>query len=99
MPLEWATLLGPLPLENVYFVLVPPAMPGLYDPPGMLPLPIKTRLNPRNDFLFAAKRKGTHPLYPNLLFRLGDLNFESLVFFLPHRLQHLAQDRRTDPQI
>ena len=106
MPLEratlrqWATAPEPSPLENVTFVLAPSAIPVLCDPPGMPPLPIKKskRLNPRNDFLWWEKGR-THPLFPNLLFRLGHPHLEPLVFLLPRRLQHLAQYSRADPQI
>ena len=85
---------GPFPLENVSFVPDPPAAPGLCDHPGMLPLPRNTK----DDVLFFRERD-THPLYPGLLLCLGHSNLESLVFFLPYRLQRLAQDSSTDPQI
>lgn len=61
---------------------------------------LETRPNLRDDVHFCSEEKGgTHPLYPDLLFRLGHSQLESFVFLLPRRLQRLAQDSSTDPQI
>lgn len=99
VPLEWATAIGamvdgPFPLENVTFVPVPPATPELCDLPGMLPLPKKTLKRQCGE-----RERATHSFYPDLLFRLGHSHLESQIFLLTHRLQCLAQNSSTDPQI
>lgn len=47
----------------------------------------------------AKKKRSAHPLYPDLLFRLGHSHLESQIFLLPRRLHRLVQDSSTDPQI
>lgn len=45
-----------------------------------------------------TNEKRAHPLYPQLLFRLGRSHFQPLVFFLPGRLHRFAQDGRANAQ-